>query len=156
MRMVGPRHFVDDGVSRWPDHWKWGDDYAGQAVVIIGNGPSLAAFTPAQVAGQNLIAINSACRWAAPIATDSDMLFFHDNSWNANHPALADAWPGSIVTSNRYAALRLAPRARRLDVTALTEAVRVAHNIRVLSVATLIGEAINRTAAEESVSSLFD
>jgi ribose-phosphate pyrophosphokinase len=37
-----------------------------------------------------------------------------------------------------------------------TEAVRVAGNIRVLSVATLIGEAIERTASEESVSSLFD
>src|SRR5712672_176072 len=37
-----------------------------------------------------------------------------------------------------------------------TEAVRVADNIRVLSIATLIGEAIARTAAEESVSSLFD
>ena len=37
-----------------------------------------------------------------------------------------------------------------------TQAVRVAHNIRVMSVSTLIGEAIGRTAAEESVSSLFD
>jgi ribose-phosphate pyrophosphokinase len=37
-----------------------------------------------------------------------------------------------------------------------TEAVRVAGNVRVLSVATLIGEAIERTASEESVSSLFD
>ena len=37
-----------------------------------------------------------------------------------------------------------------------TEAVRGARNIRVLSIATLIGEAIGRTAAEESVSSLFD
>jgi ribose-phosphate pyrophosphokinase len=37
-----------------------------------------------------------------------------------------------------------------------TEAVRVAHNIRVLSIATLMGEAIGRTASEESVSSLFD
>src|SRR3984885_2764744 len=37
-----------------------------------------------------------------------------------------------------------------------TEAVRVAVNIRVLSIATLIGEAIGRTATEESVSSLFD
>jgi ribose-phosphate pyrophosphokinase len=37
-----------------------------------------------------------------------------------------------------------------------TEAVRVARNIRVLSIATLIGEAIDRTASEESVSSLFD
>ncbi len=37
-----------------------------------------------------------------------------------------------------------------------TEAVRVARNVRVLSIATLIGEAIGRTATEESVSSLFD
>src|SRR5438067_6781965 len=37
-----------------------------------------------------------------------------------------------------------------------TEAVKDARNIRLLSVATLIGEAIGRTAAEESVSSLFD
>ena len=36
------------------------------------------------------------------------------------------------------------------------EAVRVAVNIRMLSIATLIGDAIGRTAAEESVSSLFD
>jgi ribose-phosphate pyrophosphokinase len=37
-----------------------------------------------------------------------------------------------------------------------TEAVRVARNIRVCSIATLIGEAIARTSHEESVSSLFD
>src|ERR1700742_1312149 len=37
-----------------------------------------------------------------------------------------------------------------------TEAVRNAPNIRTLSIAGLIGEAIGRTAAEESVSSLFD
>jgi ribose-phosphate pyrophosphokinase len=37
-----------------------------------------------------------------------------------------------------------------------TEAVRVATNIRTLSIAALIAEAIGRTAAEESVSSLFD
>jgi ribose-phosphate pyrophosphokinase len=37
-----------------------------------------------------------------------------------------------------------------------TEAVRVARNMRVLSVASLMGEAIGRTATEESVSSLFD
>ncbi|TAK48313.1 MAG: ribose-phosphate pyrophosphokinase [Xanthobacteraceae bacterium] len=37
-----------------------------------------------------------------------------------------------------------------------TEAIRVARNVRVLSIATLIGDAIARTAAEESVSSLFD
>jgi ribose-phosphate pyrophosphokinase len=37
-----------------------------------------------------------------------------------------------------------------------TEAVRVARNMRVLSIASLMGEAIARTATEESVSSLFD
>jgi ribose-phosphate pyrophosphokinase len=37
-----------------------------------------------------------------------------------------------------------------------TQAVSGARNIRVLPIATLIGEAISRTAAEESVSSLFD
>ena len=36
-----------------------------------------------------------------------------------------------------------------------TEAVTASPNIRVLSIATLIGEAISRTAAEQSVSSLF-
>jgi ribose-phosphate pyrophosphokinase len=37
-----------------------------------------------------------------------------------------------------------------------TEAVRVSRNIRVMGIATLIGEAIARTSREESVSSLFD
>jgi ribose-phosphate pyrophosphokinase len=37
-----------------------------------------------------------------------------------------------------------------------TEAVRVAHNIRVISISTLIGEAIARTSGEKSVSSLFE
>jgi ribose-phosphate pyrophosphokinase len=37
-----------------------------------------------------------------------------------------------------------------------TQAVKDAKNIRVLSISNLIGEAISRTAAEESVSSLFD
>lgn len=42
------------------------------------------------------------------------------------------------------------------DSILATEAVRVAHNIRTISIAPLIGEAIGRTAKEESVSSLFD
>jgi len=37
-----------------------------------------------------------------------------------------------------------------------TEAVRVARNIRVISIASLLAEAVGRTAHEESVSSLFD
>ena len=35
-------------------------------------------------------------------------------------------------------------------------AVESAHNIRIISIADLMGEAISRTASEESVSSLFD
>ena len=42
------------------------------------------------------------------------------------------------------------------DTIGATEAVRVAKNIRTVSIAPLIGEAIARTAKEESVSSLFD
>jgi ribose-phosphate pyrophosphokinase len=42
------------------------------------------------------------------------------------------------------------------DTIQATEAIRVSNNIRVVSVAPLLGEAIARTAKEESVSSLFD
>jgi ribose-phosphate pyrophosphokinase len=42
------------------------------------------------------------------------------------------------------------------DWTQPPEAVRVARNMRVLSIASLLGEAIGRTSSEESVSSLFD
>jgi ribose-phosphate pyrophosphokinase len=42
------------------------------------------------------------------------------------------------------------------DSIQATEAVRTAPNIRSLSISALIGEAIGRTASEESVSSLFD
>jgi ribose-phosphate pyrophosphokinase len=42
------------------------------------------------------------------------------------------------------------------DSIQASEAVRVAVNIRGLSIASLLGDAIGRTAAEESVSSLFD
>ncbi len=41
------------------------------------------------------------------------------------------------------------------DTIAATEAVRVSHNIRTVSIAPLLGEAIGRTAQEKSVSSLF-
>jgi hypothetical protein len=124
MRQIGPRQWVDDGTP-WPEPWQWDRGYEGQTVVILGNGPSLADFSPLDVAGHRLIAINSACEWVGPVADAGDMLFFHDNSWNENHPGHAQAWPGWIVTTNRYAAARLQPRARRLDATALTEAVRV-------------------------------
>ena len=43
-----------------------------------------------------------------------------------------------------------------MDSILPTEAIRVARNIRVLSIAPLLGEAISRTSDEKSVSSLFD
>ncbi len=56
---------------------------------------------------------------------------------------------GARLTATRRAELGIT------DATQATEAGRVAHNIRVVSIAPLIGEAIGRTASEESVSSLF-
>jgi len=63
------------------------------------------------------------------------------------------------VLSGGAAARIMASKLKELVITDSiqpTEAVRATRNIRVLSVASLIGEAIGRTAAEESVSSLFD
>ena len=63
------------------------------------------------------------------------------------------------VLSN-HAAARIAKSALKelviTDSIQPTEDVRKAGNIRVLSIATLIADAIGRTASEESVSSLFD
>ena len=42
------------------------------------------------------------------------------------------------------------------DSIQATEAVRVAQNIRQISIAPLLGEAMHRIAEEQSVSSLFD
>jgi len=42
------------------------------------------------------------------------------------------------------------------DSIQATEAVRVAHNIRQLSISPLLGEAMRRISDEKSVSSLFD
>ena len=56
----------------------------------------------------------------------------------------------SRITNSRLKELVLT------DTIQPTEAVRIARNIRVVSIAPLIGEAIGRIAKEESVSSLFD
>jgi ribose-phosphate pyrophosphokinase len=63
------------------------------------------------------------------------------------------------VLSGQAVARITASRLKELvvsDTIQPTQAVREAHNIRVISIAPLIGEAIMRTANEESVSSLFD
>jgi len=66
----------------------------------------------------------------------------------------------ALAKGDAIAAARIAgSRLKELVITDSiqpTEAVRVATNIRTLSIASLIAEAISRTAAEESVSSLFD
>src|SRR5258708_482125 len=63
------------------------------------------------------------------------------------------------VLSGGAAARIIGSRLKELVITdsiQATEAVRNAANIRTLSIASLIAEAIGRTASEESVSSLFD
>ena len=63
------------------------------------------------------------------------------------------------VLSGGAAARIIGSRLKELVITDSiqpTEAVTGSKNIRVLSIASLIGDAIGRTAAEESVSSLFD
>jgi ribose-phosphate pyrophosphokinase len=63
------------------------------------------------------------------------------------------------VLSGGAVAIIAASRLKELvltDTIQATEATRVSNNIRIVSIAPLIGEAIARTAKEESVSSLFD
>ena len=63
------------------------------------------------------------------------------------------------VLSGGAVARIVASKLKELVITSSIEpttAVETAHNIRVISIASLIGEAINRTAMEQSVSSLFD
>jgi ribose-phosphate pyrophosphokinase len=63
------------------------------------------------------------------------------------------------VLSGGAVARITASKLRQLVITdsiQATEAVRVSRNVRVISIAPLLGEAIGRTAKEESVSSLFD
>jgi ribose-phosphate pyrophosphokinase len=63
------------------------------------------------------------------------------------------------VLSGDAAAKVAASKLKELVITDTiqpTEAIRAARNMRVLSIASLIGEAVARTATEESVSSLFD
>jgi ribose-phosphate pyrophosphokinase len=77
----------------------------------------------------------------------------------ANGAKEVSAYISHGVLSGGAAARIAGSRLKELVITdsiQATEAVRNAANIRTLSIAGLIGEAIGRTAAEESVSSLFD
>lgn len=125
MRYVAPRHIVIDGAPAPTPHWTPDRSLAGETVVLIGGGPSLAALDLAVLAGHRFVAINSGCRKVRPVATAADPLYFTDNAWNENRPELARHWPGPVVTSNRNAKMRLGAAVRYIDVLALTRAMGV-------------------------------
>ncbi|MEM1040698.1 MAG: ribose-phosphate pyrophosphokinase [Pseudomonadota bacterium] len=77
----------------------------------------------------------------------------------ANGATSVTAYISHGVLSGGAVARISASKLKELVITSsieATAAVEAAHNIRVISIADLIGEAINRTALEQSVSSLFD
>ncbi|MEM8750757.1 MAG: ribose-phosphate pyrophosphokinase [Pseudomonadota bacterium] len=77
----------------------------------------------------------------------------------ANGATSVTAYISHGVLSGGAVARITASKLKELVITSSiepTSAVKAAHNIRVITIADLIGEAINRTALEQSVSSLFD
>jgi len=105
-----------------------------------------------EVAGHTCILVDDIVDSGGTLVNAADALFAHGaNEVYAyiTHGVLS----GGAVTrinSSRLKELVIT------DTIQPTKAVRGATNIRTLSVASLIAEAISRTAAEESVSSLFD
>lgn len=122
MRYVGPRQIVIDGNPAPVPFWEPDRAFEGLTVYIIGGGPSHAAIDLDAMRGERFIAVNSGCRKVRPIATEADMIYFHDNSWNENRPQLAADWPGPVVTPNRNTKARLGDAVRRLDIFKLTGA----------------------------------
>lgn len=77
----------------------------------------------------------------------------------ANGATSVTAYISHGVLSGGAVARITSSKLKELVITNTIEpspAVKAAHNIRVISIADLLGEAINRTALEQSVSSLFD
>ena len=77
----------------------------------------------------------------------------------ANGATSVTAYISHGVLSGGAVARITSSKLKKLVITSTIEptpAVQAAHNIRVISIAYLLGEAINRTALEQSVSSLFD
>ena len=104
------------------------------------------------VAGRNCVLLDDIVDSAGTLCNAADALL-------AEGAASVSAYVTHGVLSGGAVARVAASQLRELvltDTTAPTEAVRVAHNIRVISIAPLIGEAIARIAKEESVSVLFD
>ena len=105
-----------------------------------------------EVAGTNCILVDDIVDSGGTLVNAADALL-------AQGASGVSAYITHGVLSGGAVARITASRLKELVITDSiqpTEAVRVARNIRVLSIATLIGEAIGRTASEESVSSLFD
>jgi ribose-phosphate pyrophosphokinase len=105
-----------------------------------------------QVAGQNCILVDDIIDSGGTLCNAAEALI----EKGANSVM---AYITHGVCSGGAVARIMASRIETLVITDTivpTEAVRVASNIEVLSLASLIGEAIQRTALEESVSSLFD
>lgn len=125
MRYVGERRIVIDGNPTPAPLWTPDRSMAGEAVVLIGGGPSLADLDIDVLRGHRFVAINSGCRKVRPIATDRDPLYFSDNSWAENRPELARGWPGPVITCNRNAKIRIGDAVRYIDVLALTMAMQV-------------------------------
>ena len=104
------------------------------------------------VAGRDCVLLDDIVDLAGTLCNAADALL-------AEGAASVSAYVTHGVLSGGAVARVAASRLKELvltDTIAPTEAVRVAHNIRVISIAQLIGEAIARIAKEESVSVLFD
>tara|TARA_R110000868_G_scaffold361938_3_gene623965 strand:- start:4240 stop:4902 length:663 start_codon:yes stop_codon:yes gene_type:complete len=120
MRYVGPRRIVIDDNPAPVPFWEpspWGEATA----VIIGGGPSHVAIPADAYRAHRFVAVNSACRHVAPIATANDILYFSDNSWADRFEHLIRTWPGLVVTSNRNTKARLGALVNRLNFTAVIE-----------------------------------
>jgi ribose-phosphate pyrophosphokinase len=105
-----------------------------------------------EVAGQTCILVDDIIDSGGTLCNAADALI-------EKNAASVIAYITHGVFSGGAVARIMASRIETLVITDTivpTEAVRVASNIEVLSLASLIGEAIMRTASEESVSSLFD
>lgn len=120
MRYVGVRQIVIDGEPVATPHWTPTRDFDGQTVAVCGTGPSWRTTDLESLRGKRFIAVNSACIRLLPYATKDDVLYFTDNAWNENRPALAATWPGPVITANRNVKIRLGDKVRYIDVTALS------------------------------------
>jgi len=104
-----------------------------------------------EVAGRHCILVDDIIDSGGTICNAADALLEQGATGVAGYITHGVLSGGAVA---RITASQLNPLVITDSILA-TEAVRVAENVRVLSIAPLIGEAIKRTANEESVSSLF-